>query len=74
MWGLGKRRTRLGRFLDKRGRTQMELAKAAGVNKETISRACSDPNYSPTVKTLSKIMKAIRQLDPNAKPEDFFDI
>jgi len=74
MWGLGKNRTKLGRYLDKKGRTQNELAKAAGVNKETISRACSDPKYSPTVKTLSKIMKALRKLDPNVKAEDFFDL
>ncbi|KOO46392.1 helix-turn-helix transcriptional regulator [Priestia koreensis] len=74
MWGLGKKRTKLGKFLDKHGRTQQELAKAAGVNKETVSKACSDPDYSPTVKTLSKLMKALRKLDSNVKAEDFFDI
>ncbi|MEE3897535.1 helix-turn-helix transcriptional regulator [Priestia megaterium] len=74
VWGIGKNRTKLGKFLDKQGRTQNELAKAAGVNRETVSKACNDPNYSPTVKTLSKLMKAIRKLDPNAKPDDFFDI
>jgi DNA-binding XRE family transcriptional regulator len=74
MWGIGKRRTKLGRWLDRNGRTQGELAKAAGVNKETISKACNDANYSPTIKTAGKIMKALRKLDPNVKAEDFFDL
>lgn len=74
MWGLGKRRTKLGRYLDKSGYTQNELAKAAGVNKETVSRACNDPDYSPTVKTLQKIVKALRHIDPSVKADDFFDL
>jgi hypothetical protein len=28
----------------------------------------------PTLETVKKLMKAIREVDPNAKADDFFDI
>lgn len=74
MWGIGKRRSNLGKWLDRQGYTQEDLRKASKVSRNTISRLCSDPDYSPTVATIKKVMKAIRQLDPNAKTDDFFDI
>jgi predicted transcriptional regulator len=74
MWGLGKKRSKIGKFIDKHGYTQEDLMKAAKIGRSTASRICSDPDYSPTVNTIKKIMKAIRQIDPNAKSDDFFDI
>lgn len=74
MWGIGKKRSRVGKFLDKHGRTQSELAKVAGINKETVSKVCNEYSYIPNGKTIGKIMKALRKIDPNLKSEDFFDI
>jgi transcriptional regulator with XRE-family HTH domain len=68
-----KTRSRLGKYLDREGFTQEELVKVAKVSRNTVSRICSDPDYTPTGSTIKKIMKAIKQLDPAAKADDFFD-
>jgi putative transcriptional regulator len=60
---LGKRnRSKFARFLDKHGITQQDVANKAGVSKSTISRLCQSDKFSPTIKTASKIIKALRQL------------
>lgn len=69
-----KKRSRLGKFLDREGYTQEELVKASKVSRNTVSRICSDPEYTPNGSTIKRIMKAIRELDPTAKTDDFFDI
>jgi transcriptional regulator with XRE-family HTH domain len=74
VWGTGKRRSKLGKWIDKKGYTQKDLGKVANLDKATVSRACSDPEYIPSGKTIQKIMKAVRKLDPKAKPTDFFDL
>ncbi|QPC47093.1 helix-turn-helix domain-containing protein [Mangrovibacillus cuniculi] len=72
LWG-GKPRSRLGKFLDKRGISQNWLAKEAKVNKNTISDLSSGKR-EPSLATIKKIMKVIREVDPKAKADDFFDI
>jgi transcriptional regulator with XRE-family HTH domain len=69
-----KRRSKLGKFLDSEGFTQEELVKVSKVSRNTISRICSDPEYTPAGSTIKKIMQAIKRIDPNAKVDDFFDI
>ncbi|MFE7084093.1 helix-turn-helix domain-containing protein [Priestia megaterium] len=74
MWSKGKKRSKLGRFLDKEGYSQTELSKITKINKNTISKICNDSNYVPSGTTIKKIMKALRKLDSKLKPDDFFDI
>ncbi|WP_028394074.1 helix-turn-helix domain-containing protein [Bacillus cihuensis] len=74
MWGLGKPQSKVGKFIAKHGYSIQELSKVSKVNRNTVGKICSDSTYLPTANTIKKIMKAIRQLDPNAKTEDFFDI
>lgn len=76
MFGLfqGKPRTRLGKWLDKRGITQEWLANNSKISRNTISKISSDKDYSPTLPTIKKIMKVIREVDPGAKMDDFFNI
>lgn len=74
MWGTGKKRTKIGKFIDRKGYSQEDLISASKVNRNTVSKLCNDPNYTPSMSTVKKIMKAIRQLDPKAKTDDFFDI
>jgi predicted transcriptional regulator len=70
----GKPRSKLGKFLDSRGISQEWLASKTDISRNTISKITSDKSYSPRLTTIKKIMKAIREVDPGAKPEDFFDI
>jgi transcriptional regulator with XRE-family HTH domain len=76
MFGLfgGKPRSRVGRFLDSRGISQEWLVSKTKISRNTISKIASDKNYSPTLATVKKVMKAIREVDPNARSEDFFDL
>ncbi len=74
MFGLGKTRTKFGKWLDKRGITQEWIVRKTKISSNTISKIASDKNYSPSLKTIKKIMKVVREVDPNAKAEDFFDI
>jgi predicted transcriptional regulator len=70
----GKPRTSLGKWLDARGITQEWLSTKTKIHRGTISKIASDSEYSPTLPTIRKIMKAIREVDPAAKPDDFFDM
>lgn len=75
MFGLGKKRSKLGKWLDKRGISQQWLAKNSKVSRSTVSELCkADANHEPTQGTMKKILNAIRQIDPNVKINDFWDM
>lgn len=68
------KRSKLGRFLEKHGYNQSQLSKMADLNKNTVTRIYTDSSYMPSGNTISKVMKALRRLDPSLKAEDFFDV
>jgi predicted transcriptional regulator len=75
MFGLfgGKPRSRLGKWLDERGISQEWLISKSKVSRTTVSELASGKRQ-PTLETVKKLMKAIREVDPNARPDDFFDM
>lgn len=74
MWGIGKKRSKVGKFLDKHGYTQEDLCKAANIGRNTASRVCSDPQYMPSTPVMQRIIKALKKLDSNVRVDDFFDM
>ena len=72
LWG-GKPRSRLGRWLDERGISQEWLVKKSKVSRNTVSELTAGKR-NPTLPTVKKLMKAIREVDPAAKADDFFDM
>jgi transcriptional regulator with XRE-family HTH domain len=72
-FGLGKRRSKLGKWLDRNGYTQEDLVSESGVSRNTISKVCSDPDYIPSGRVIKKILKAIRKVDPDVTIDDFWD-
>jgi transcriptional regulator with XRE-family HTH domain len=74
MWGLGKPRSKLGRFIDKHGYSIQDLSKASKVNRNTLGKVCSDKEYIPSPAVMKKILNAIRKIDPSAKMNDFWDM
>lgn len=74
MFGLGKTRTKLGKWLDKRGITQAWLKEKTGLNKNTIGDLTSNKDRTPNLRTMQKIIKALREIDPNVKSDDFWDM
>ncbi|EJL1640153.1 helix-turn-helix transcriptional regulator [Shigella flexneri] len=73
LWG-GKPRTSVGKFFDARGISQEFLAAKTKINRNTISKICSEKDYKPRLDTIRKVMKVIKSIDPSAKVDDFFDL
>jgi transcriptional regulator with XRE-family HTH domain len=71
IFGLGKRRTKFGRFIDKEEIKQIELEELTGLSRGTISKICNDKKYRPKFETVMKIKKALKQLGKSV-PEDYF--
>ncbi|AXM88450.1 XRE family transcriptional regulator [Anoxybacillus ayderensis G10] len=74
MFWLGKPRSKFGRWVDKMGLTQEEIAKRAKIGRTTISNMCKDPAYRPRISTWVKVERALRSLGYSVKREDFFDM
>jgi transcriptional regulator with XRE-family HTH domain len=74
MWGIGKPRSKLGKWMDKKGLEQQELAKVAKVSRNTVSKACNEADYVPRHDVIKKLLNAIRKIDPNVKMSDFWDM
>jgi DNA-binding LacI/PurR family transcriptional regulator len=74
MFGLGKPRTKFGKWVDKEGLTQSEIAEESKVGKNTISNMCSDPEYRPKIETWVKVKRALEKLGYNLDRNDFFDM
>ncbi|EJS62782.1 transcriptional regulator [Bacillus cereus] len=70
----GKQRTKLGKFIDSHGYNQSDLEKVAKLSRPTVSKACNDKEYIPSPTVMKKILNAIRQVKPNAKSSDFWDM
>jgi len=74
MWGIGKKRSKVGKFLDKYGHSQEDLVRISKVNRNTVSKICSDPDYIPSGSTMKKILNALRKIEPGLKQTDFWDM
>lgn len=72
MFGLGKRRTKFGRWLDREGLTQFEVEEKAGLSRRTVSRLCNDKEYTPRYSTEVKLRRALDKLGRRL-PDDYFD-
>lgn len=73
MFGLGKPRSKFGRFLDQHDISQQELVEESKVNKTTISRLCQGDAFSPSMKNAQKIIKALRKMtNKDIDYDDFF--
>lgn len=72
MFGLGKKRSKFGKWLDREGITQRELAKKARVSNDTISRYCSGEG-EPKISTWVKVQRALKSMGYDKDYNDFFD-
>jgi hypothetical protein len=74
MFGLGKPRTPLGKWIDRKGITQEDLSKSAKINRDTTGAACSRIGYIPSPTVMKKILKALREIDPSVKADQFWEL
>jgi putative transcriptional regulator len=74
MFGLGKKRSKFGRFLDKNAIIQQELSKESGVNRNSISRLTKSDDNKPSMKNASKIIKTLKKAGFNVGYDDFWSV
>ncbi|WEH08164.1 helix-turn-helix transcriptional regulator [Alicyclobacillus fastidiosus] len=72
MFGLGKSRSKFGRWIDERGITQQEISDASGVNRNTISQLANDKTAAPSWKTKRSLIRTLRKYDSEINAEDFW--
>ncbi|MEH6943667.1 helix-turn-helix domain-containing protein [Bacillus sp. JJ722] len=71
LFGLGKKRTKFGRWIDRKEISQFEVEQLSGLSRRTISRLCNDCDYVPKYETVSKIKKALKEIGESV-PDDYF--
>lgn len=74
MFGLGKKRSQFGKFLDRNGITQEELSKVSGVNRNSISRITQSDENKPSMKNATKLIRALKNAGYNVDYDDFWSM
>ena len=74
MFGIGKKRSTFGKFLDRNSITQEELAKRSGVNRNSISRLTQSNDHRPSMKNGQKIIKVFKKVGYNVDYDDFWSM
>jgi putative transcriptional regulator len=72
MFGLGKPRTKAGRYLDRNKLTQEKVRTAADIDRVTMAELCGNEDYNPHVKTRIKLIGALRKMGYDVSMEDFW--
>lgn len=70
MFGLGKPRTKLGRYIDRHGISQGQLEEWTGLGRSTIMRICNDTSHGPHEVTMMKIVSALRKRGYSVSVDD----
>lgn len=71
MFGLGKSRTKFGRWLDRKNITQFKIEEMSGLSRGTVSKLCNDKSYKPKYETIQRVKKALAKLGESV-PDDYF--
>lgn len=72
LFGLGKQRTALGKFLDRNNISQLELANWTGLGRNTIARLCNNVEHESHEATQLKIIGALRRRGYSVSMNDLF--
>lgn len=72
VFGLGKDRTKFGRYLDSNGIAQIELERTSKLSTGTVSKLCNDKKYRPKFSTITQIVKGLKKLGKNIDEHDFW--
>lgn len=72
MFGLGKPRTKAGRYLDRHKLTQEKVRAAADIDRMTMADLCSKEDYNPHMKTRIKFVGALRRLGHDVSMDEFW--
>ncbi|MDR7001538.1 transcriptional regulator with XRE-family HTH domain [Neobacillus niacini] len=73
MFGLGKPRSKFGKWMDRKGIEQKDVAEKAKVSEMTLTRLCNDKNHRPRISTWMKIERALKSMGYDVD-RDYFDL
>lgn len=74
MFGLGKPRSKFGRWMDRQGIEQKEVAEKANVSEMTLTRMCNDKDHQPRISTWVKVQRALKSMGYDVDRDKFFDV
>jgi predicted XRE-type DNA-binding protein len=72
MFGIGKPRTKLGKWIDKNNISQQDLTNWSGISRPTITKLCGVMDYEPTAMTKRSLVHALQRHGYSVRPEDFW--
>lgn len=61
MFGLGKKRTPFGKFIDSQRILQVEVEDETKLSNPIITKACNDETYLPSPSTQKKLLEFVRK-------------
>jgi len=71
-FGLGKKRTKFGKWIDDEGIKQIEVEQASGLGRATVSNMCNDKQYAPKYSTFEKVRRGLDELGYDVEYDDFW--
>ncbi len=72
MFGLGKPRSKFGKWLDRKGIEQKDVAKKAKLSEMTLTRMCNDSGHMPRISTWVKVQRALKSMGHDVDRDKFF--
>lgn len=73
MYGLGKPRTKLGKFLDENKIKQNDIIRITGLSREVMSNICNNEKHKTYKETKTTIIQALHDLGfSDVKESDVF--
>lgn len=75
IFGIGKKRTPLGQFIDRLRILQKEVEQETKVSNPIVTKACNDPDYRPSPNVQKKFLDFVRKRGwKNAKTDDLWPL
>lgn len=72
MFGLGKPRSKLGKWVDRNLESQKELMDLCGIDKNTVTRVCSTDGGKPNQSTRYRVIAGLQKAGFDVYEEDFW--
>lgn len=73
-FGLGKPRSKFGKWVDRNGIVQNDIAKESGLSHTTISKMCNNKEYVPKWDTWVKVQRVLKSWGYDVDRDDFFNV
>jgi hypothetical protein len=74
MYSVKHKRSKLGIWLEKHNKDTDWLTQTTGIEKKTVEELASNPNKSPRMIAIRKILYAVKSVDPATKVSDLWDM